>query len=138
MPTEEKKPFVPVVTQPGINAPARLRDQWSRAGAFASQLWLANVQLTTVAGAAIVAKTAVAPFERLKVLSYFDTARKRRWRFEILRIFATILLVCPTKLVHSGLILHTKTYCCRSLDKLILWGDHIQLEVAQYGKAYRR
>lgn len=68
MPETAKQTFVPTVVTTKTPAPARLRDQRAHAGAVAAQLWLANVQLTTVAGAAIIAKTAVAPFERVKVL----------------------------------------------------------------------
>lgn len=59
--------FIPKVLKPGRPVAARFREPTF--SILASQLWLANVQLTTVAGAAIVAKTVVAPFERVKVSS---------------------------------------------------------------------
>jgi hypothetical protein len=45
----------------------RFRYQDPTLSIWISQLWLSSFQLTTVAGAAIIAKTAVAPLERVKV-----------------------------------------------------------------------
>lgn len=65
----EKGAFVPnVVDRRKGSAPQTTRfrdDSWS---AIASQLWIANAQFSTVAGAAVLAKTAVAPIERIKVV----------------------------------------------------------------------
>lgn len=57
--------FTPKLFNSGRPVAARFREPTF--SMLASQLWLVNVQLTTVAGAAIIAKTAVAPFERVKV-----------------------------------------------------------------------
>lgn len=60
----ERQKFTPKLLNAGRPAAARFREPTF--SILASQLWLVNVQLTTVAGAAIIAKTAVAPFERVK------------------------------------------------------------------------
>eukprot|EP00892_Ulva_mutabilis_P004340 jgi/Ulvmu1/2278/UM013_0125.1 len=66
------KKFTPKLLNSGRPVAARFREPTF--SILASQLWLANVQLTTVAGAAILAKTAVAPFERVKLLRQLKTS----------------------------------------------------------------
>lgn len=63
--------FTPKLLNSGRPAAARFREPTF--SILASQFWLVNVQLVTVAGAAVVAKTAVAPLERIKVRSFSPT-----------------------------------------------------------------
>lgn len=78
----DNQKFTPKLLNAGRPVAARFREPTF--SMLASQLWLANVQLTTVAGAAIIAKTAVAPFERVKV-----------------RFVYRILTTCPVRLCLS-------------------------------------
>ena len=64
MPTDDKGKFVPHLTIPEKD---RIRYKDPTLSIWLSRIWLSSFQLTTVAGAAVVAKTAVAPLERVKV-----------------------------------------------------------------------
>lgn len=72
MPDGDNQKYTPKLLNAGRPVAARFREPTF--SILASQLWLVNVQLTTVAGAAIIAKTAVAPFERVKARLFHLTA----------------------------------------------------------------
>jgi hypothetical protein len=62
-----QEPFVPHLT---VRERDRVRYQDPTLSIWLSRLWLSSFQLTTVAGAAVLAKTAVAPLERVKVSKF--------------------------------------------------------------------
>ena len=65
--TDQDGPFMPQATVP---EKGRIRYKDPTLTIWLSRIWLSSFQLTTVAGAAVLAKTVVAPLERVKVRAW--------------------------------------------------------------------